>query len=229
MPFLKRRGTKRQEPTSLKALNHINFPNARKWHPDERLGATTGGRVLQRRPAHHVRDHRREALPELLPRPERPPALRQHAPANTYASVDVSRGLRSFRLTSLSLCRAVATRIISAFDKVNTNRAKGRKPKAPLFAAGLKAYRKKHAETKPAHRYDEEFYSAVEWLRNESATTDPANTDVEVDDEMPCPVLLGELREKRRTNTSLARAKFIEPSAAALADKNALWWYRIQC
>ena len=54
----------------------------------------------------------------------------------THTPALMFREASNFRLTSLLLCSAVARRIIGAFDKVNANRAKGRKPKPPLFAAG---------------------------------------------------------------------------------------------
>jgi hypothetical protein len=75
----------------------------------------------------------------------------------------------------------------------------------------------------------EEFYDAVEWLRYQSRTTAPPKPAVDADTEVPCPILLGQLKEVRRVNQYLARCGHIEPTQTAKRDSHAAWWYRGHC
>ncbi|KAJ1452546.1 hypothetical protein M885DRAFT_526550 [Pelagophyceae sp. CCMP2097] len=108
--------------------------------------------------------------------------------------------------------RAVMIKVANAFEKMNQKRAVAKKPLPALYVAG-----KTLKDSLPEKRFDDEFFVAVDYLRQQSGRKKPwrCNTKIErsvplpdaaagADELVPDPMLLGELRAIRRWNRWLA-------------------------
>ncbi|KAJ1452549.1 hypothetical protein M885DRAFT_526572 [Pelagophyceae sp. CCMP2097] len=116
--------------------------------------------------------------------------------------------------------RAVMIKVANAFEKMNQKRAAAKKPLPPLYVAGVVALRKTLKDSLPEKRFDDEFFVAVDYLRQQSgrkkrwsrtgkyATVERSAPLPEAaaggDELVPDPMLLGELRAIRRWNRWLA-------------------------
>ncbi|KAJ1453104.1 hypothetical protein M885DRAFT_525158, partial [Pelagophyceae sp. CCMP2097] len=132
--------------------------------------------------------------------------------------------------------RAVMIKVVKAFDKMNQKRAAAKKPLPPLYVSG-----KSLKDSLPEKRFDDEFFVAVDYLRQQSGRKKPwrCNSKIELsaplseaaangDELVPDPMLLGELRAIRRWNRWLAARGLVKPDAAARDDGQWIWWYRTQ-
>ncbi|KAJ1452561.1 hypothetical protein M885DRAFT_526720 [Pelagophyceae sp. CCMP2097] len=140
--------------------------------------------------------------------------------------------------------RAVMIKVVKAFDKMNQKRAAAKKPLPPLYVSGVEALRKSLKDSLPEKRFDDEFFVAVDYLRQQSGrkkrwTRCNVHTKMEraaplpeaaagADELVPDPMLLGELRAIRRWNRWLAARGLVKPDAAARDDGQWIWWYRTQ-
>ncbi|KAJ1448706.1 hypothetical protein M885DRAFT_538134 [Pelagophyceae sp. CCMP2097] len=111
--------------------------------------------------------------------------------------------------------RAVMIKVVKAFDKMNQKRAAAKKPLPPLYVSG-----KSLKDSLPEKRFDDEFFVAVDYLRQQSGRKKPwqrigkfakiersaplPEAAAGGDELVPDPMLLGELRAIRRWNRWLA-------------------------
>ncbi|KAJ1452556.1 hypothetical protein M885DRAFT_526638, partial [Pelagophyceae sp. CCMP2097] len=111
--------------------------------------------------------------------------------------------------------RAVMIKVANAFEKMNQKRAAAKKPLPPLYVAG-----KTLKDSLPEKRFDDEFFVAVDYLRQQSGrkkrwsrggkyskterSAPLPEAAAGADELVPDPMLLGELRAIRRWNRWLA-------------------------
>ncbi|KAJ1458089.1 hypothetical protein M885DRAFT_514027, partial [Pelagophyceae sp. CCMP2097] len=138
-----------------------------------------------------------------------------------------TRTKHSFNICpSLAAFNSVTIKVGNAFDKMNEKRAAVKKPLPPLYVAG-----KTLKDSLPEKRFDDEFFVAVDYLRQQSGRKKPwgrgmygkierlaplPEAAAGTDELVPDPMLLGELRAIRRWNRWLA--------ARGLGQW--IWWYR---